>query len=240
MKTSDNIGYFNKLVFTFFIVALVFAAERTAFAETSNRIIPGEELLDPNTAFHAQIRQRDANTAELKFAIVPGYYLYRDQLRVEQTTSAKDAKKPAKTSKKASLTRVNNLALSKPEGIPVDDPTFGKVDIYDKPTTVLIDLSRQDKTKDADITLAVVSQGCAAAGVCFPPQRQIFTFKYRPYALIAGDWVNASAAGQVSFSQLGQSATGAKGMSDFATSPGTAPRISPRLSTSHGTTVAPK
>lgn len=209
MKTPYLMSHFRKLAFTFFLFVPTLFSSQILFAEAPLRVTPIDELLDASIAFKAEIRQRDPNTAELKFTIVPGYYLYRDRLRVEQIgqtapmSAPKEVKKAAKASKKPSVSEPNNVALSKPEGRPIDDPTFGKVDIYDKTTIVLIDLSKQDKSKDADIKLAVVSQGCAAAGVCFAPQRQIFTLKYQPNALVTGGWVSASKADQISFSQSG-------------------------------------
>lgn len=166
------------------------------------------ELLTPNVAFKSQIRQRDAFTAELKFDVVPGYYLYRDRILVEQLPSPSSPMATKKTSPKQNVkgkTTALNFALSKPAGKPTDDPTFGKVDIYDANTTMLIDLTKLGKTNQ-DVSLSVISQGCAAVGVCFPPQKQTFNLKYQPNALVAGQWVspsNPAGESDISFSQSG-------------------------------------
>lgn len=59
-------------------------------------------LLEPTTAFRPQLRQRDPFTAELKFDIAPGYYLYQGRIQVEEIqTNAK----PITSGKKASVIR---------------------------------------------------------------------------------------------------------------------------------------
>ncbi len=204
MKTSALISSLCKLALAFVVIAsipVVSAHEPIKSAESA-------ELLSPASAFKAEIRQRDAFTAELKIVVALGYYLYRDRIRTELITTPSPQTKKSTDKRKASAASVSasNLALSKPEGKPIDDPTFGKVDIYDATTTMLIDLSKLGKTNQ-DIVLAVISQGCASVGVCFPPQKQLFNLKYQPNALVAGDWVrpNTLADSSISFGKSGLS-----------------------------------
>jgi thiol:disulfide interchange protein len=219
MKNLNLICFLCKLALASAILigsSIAISAEAT---KSNANVDVSAELLSPSVAFKTQIRQRDAFTAELKFEIAPGYYLYRDRIRVERLHSAAQ---PTSAKKTSSLQNANkqtanekgaakrkaiavNFALSKPDGKPVDDPTFGKVDIYDANMTMLIDLTTLGKTNQ-DVSLSVVSQGCAAVGVCFPPQKQTFNLKYQPNAIIKGQWVeprNPEADSAISFGTSG-------------------------------------
>jgi thiol:disulfide interchange protein DsbD len=146
------------------------------------------ELLDPEMAFRPQFRLRDATTAEIKFDVVPGYYLYRDRIRVEGVTVEPQvgsrAGKPRQGSAASRATTL--LVLTMPAGRYVEDPTFGRVEIYDRSMVVQVDLAPpQTVSKATGATsksavakapnkFRLTSQGCAAAGVCFPPQQHEF------------------------------------------------------------------
>jgi thiol:disulfide interchange protein DsbD len=148
------------------------------------------ELLDPDRAFQPQIRLRDVGTAEVKFDVVPGYYLYRDRIRIEgfgapPTATGRKVKPGTGASNGATATASNKgamLALVLPHGQMVDDPTFGRVEIFDKSVTFTVDLNlasgAANAAKAGGAKLAtkfvVTSQGCAKAGVCFPPQQHEF------------------------------------------------------------------
>lgn len=203
MKTLSLVRRFCKLALALVVIShtpMVVAADNVISATSA-------DLLDPSAAFKVEIRQRDAFTAELKFEVAPGYYLYRDRIRAELLTTQAPAKKST-DKRKASVTgtTANNLALSKPAGKPIEDPTFGKVDIYDANTTMLIDLTKLGRMNQ-DITLTLISQGCAAVGVCFPPQKHIFNLKYQPNALVAGNWIrpNILADNSIGFGKSGLS-----------------------------------
>jgi thiol:disulfide interchange protein DsbD len=148
------------------------------------------ELLDPDRAFQPQVRLRDGGTAEVKFDVVPGYYLYRDRIRIDAagvplTASGRKSKPETSVSSAVSGKGVA-LAVTLPHGRVVDDPTFGRVEIFDKAVTFTVDLnlasnqiaaggnrSKAENGKTAT-KFVVTSQGCAKAGVCFPPQQHEF------------------------------------------------------------------
>ncbi|MEI6737183.1 MAG: protein-disulfide reductase DsbD N-terminal domain-containing protein [Pseudomonadota bacterium] len=173
--------------------------------------------MDPKVAFRPQFRMRDPYTAELKVEIAPGYYLYRDRLRVEfieynaPAGAEKNNKLPAKPQGKIKTlptTKGQMLALSLPNGRLVDDPTFGRVAIFEKNVTVLVDLARfnladkNSKLVRESIKLALVSQGCAAVGVCFPPQKQSFTMPLNAPNKV-DNWVFPQSETTMRFSQSG-------------------------------------
>lgn len=199
-----------KLVLAFVVCATgmtAFAAEsppvtsiKTMSAQPSaaTDVAGANETLDPSQVFHPKIRIRDPFTAELSVTIAPGYYLYRDRLRVELIAHIADGKPGKSPTTGGKLPKAKPLlALSLPAGKSVDDPTFGKVEVYENSVTVLIDLARfqqgLSKTNPGNeaLKLNLVTQGCAVAGVCYPPLSQIFVlpFKTAKAADTADNWV---------------------------------------------------
>ncbi len=164
---------------------------------------PAMDDIDPRDVFRPKIRIRDRFTAEISFAIRPGFYLYRDRLRVELIDHTTPAIPPAATDKKsalavskASAAKVNTLlALSIPNGKAVDDPTFGRVEVFESNVTILADLSRfqislpTDKPAPAKIKVALVSQGCAIAEICYPPLSHEFLLPLQ-LSTAADNWIN--------------------------------------------------
>ncbi|MCM8594442.1 protein-disulfide reductase DsbD [Accumulibacter sp.] len=113
-----------------------------------------EEFLDPAVAFRATARALDAQTIEVRFAIADGYYLYRDRFRFA-------AEPPG--------VRLGTALL--PPGKEKDDETFGKVQVYYREAVIQLPVERQI-SGPLPLTLKVSSQGCAEAGICYPPQQQ--------------------------------------------------------------------
>jgi thiol:disulfide interchange protein DsbD len=113
------------------------------------------KLLPPEQAFRLSARALDTHTLEANFDIAPGYYLYRDKLRfaLEPGAAALDATLPA--------------------GKVKDDPFFGRVETYRD--RIVVRLPLQTPAPGRSVTLRTESQGCADAGVCYPPQAQRLT-----------------------------------------------------------------
>jgi len=106
--------------------------------------------LDPEQAFVFSADMVDPNTVEVRFAIAPGYYMYRDRLHVTVVPPA-DAELGAPQF---------------PEGIVKYDPTFEQnMTVYHDRLPVRIPIARGT----GPIALNVNSQGCADAGLCYPP-----------------------------------------------------------------------
>lgn len=129
-----------------------------------------QEFLDPAVAFKPSARALDGCTIEVRFEIARGYYLYRDKLRFAATDTAGEA--------------VTLGAPRLPAGKEKVDDAFGRVEVYYREAKVLLPVPRS--TSDAlPLTLKVTSQGCAEAGICYPPQQQTLTLQLPPPA--AGD-----------------------------------------------------
>ena len=114
----------------------------------------GEEFLDPAVAFKPTAHAVDGQTIEVRFEIAKGYYLYRDKFRF--------------TAEPASV-QLGTPILS--PGKVKEDPNFGKVVVYYKQALIRIPVER-NSSGPLPLTLKITSQGCADAGICYPPQRQ--------------------------------------------------------------------
>jgi thiol:disulfide interchange protein DsbD len=113
-------------------------------------------LLPPEQAFRFSARALDDRTLEARFAIADGYYLYRDKLKFAVSPESAVLGSP-------------NL----PAGKIKTDEFFGKVETYRGTLVVKLPLSGVDAGQS--VVLAADSQGCADAGVCYPPTRQKLT-----------------------------------------------------------------
>ncbi|MBE2260680.1 MAG: protein-disulfide reductase DsbD [Rhodobacteraceae bacterium] len=111
-----------------------------------------EEFLDPAVAFKPTARALDAETIEVRFEIAAGYYLYRNNFRF--------AAEPATAQLGPPLL---------PPGKVKEDPTFGKVEVYYRQALIRVPVER-NSSGPLPLSLKVTSQGCADAGICYPPQ----------------------------------------------------------------------
>jgi len=108
-----------------------------------------QEFLDPAIAFKFEARMADPQTAELTYVIAPAYYMYRERFAF-----------------KASGAGVTLGEPQIPPGKVKYDPTFEK-DLETHTGTVTIRIPVEGS---GPFTLTATSQGCADAGLCYPPQ----------------------------------------------------------------------
>jgi thioredoxin:protein disulfide reductase len=111
-----------------------------------------DELLEPDKAFRFSAQAVDSGTAEIRYRIADGYYLYRDRFRF--------AAEPA--SVKVGPARF-------PEGEIHEDKFFGKQVTYRREVRILLPLAAAGADR---VKVSVTSQGCADIGVCYVPQTQ--------------------------------------------------------------------
>jgi thioredoxin:protein disulfide reductase len=105
-------------------------------------------LLSPAKAFSPHIYRAGKNLV-IDFRIADGYYLYRDRMSFDSSAPGKlaDAQFPV--------------------GEVKSDQFFGKQVIYHHAALVKLPL---DGTSAGSFKITVHYQGCAAVGVCYPPQ----------------------------------------------------------------------
>lgn len=114
-----------------------------------------EELLEPDLAFKLKVVASGPTTLVVDLIPANGYYLYRDRIRFALKNTRGVAIKTVKL----------------PSGKVKNDPTFGKMETYEKPVQAEIALERAPNAKS--ITLAASYQGCnEKSGVCYPPMNK--------------------------------------------------------------------
>jgi thiol:disulfide interchange protein DsbD len=109
-----------------------------------------EDFLEPDAAFNFNANLLDAQTVRLSWQIAQGYYIYRDKIII---TNKSDT--------------IQTLAPNLPEAKLKNDPNFGDVYIYKNLVSITIPL-----TGEGDLELDIKYQGCADAGLCYPPQKK--------------------------------------------------------------------
>ena len=108
-----------------------------------------DNFLDPAVAFKASARALDDRTVEVVFDIAPGYYLYREQF-------------------KFAATGATLAAPVIPAGQIKFDQTFEKdVETYHDMVRMAVPVQQAGQS----FKLAVNYQGCADAGLCYPPMQ---------------------------------------------------------------------
>jgi thiol:disulfide interchange protein DsbD len=112
------------------------------------------DLLHPSQAFKPSARALDGQTIEVRFEIAKGYYLYRDKFRFTAEPAFIQLGTP-----------------SLPKGKEKMDENFGQVEVYYHEAVIRLPVERNSSGPLA-LTLKLSSQGCADAGVCYPPQKQ--------------------------------------------------------------------
>ncbi len=109
-----------------------------------------EEFVDPDVAFVLTADAKSPNNVQLNWRIADGYYLYKKRI----TLAPADAARP-----------VGALVL--PKGLPHSDEYFGEQEVYRQSLDASFSVPPSaSKTVDVKVTY----QGCADAGLCYPPQ----------------------------------------------------------------------
>jgi thiol:disulfide interchange protein DsbD len=122
-------------------VLLLLAVVQPAHAE--------DDFLPPEQAFRFAARPHDAKSVEVTFAIAPGYYLYREQFKFAATGAT-----------------LGTPAI--PAGKVKFDETFNKnVETYRNAISIVVPVEQAG----GEFRLVVTSQGCADAGLCYPPMQ---------------------------------------------------------------------
>ena len=123
-----------------------------------NQAQAGPDFLPPEQAFLVEASwPANSSQIEVQFAPVKGYYLYKESLRFQ---AGRDQKK------------LSVVTPNLPVGIEKFDPTFNKkLQIYKQAFEVLIPVAN---AKNQPIYLEVELQGCAEAGICYPPMTMHF------------------------------------------------------------------
>lgn len=118
----------------------------------------GGELLQPEEAFQPKATAAGANTVQVAFEIAEGYYLYRDKLDLKVVTPE----------------GLGVASLERPAGKKKYDPVFDKELRILREAAALTATLEGSGDGERPVTVEVAYQGCADAGVCYPPQTARF------------------------------------------------------------------
>jgi len=125
------------------------------------------DLLKVEEAFQLKGPVVENQQVIIEWEIAKDYYLYRDKIKL-------------------SSDELNIEQAIYGQAERVDDPLFGKTDIYKNHAEIKIPYSQAQA--GSSVQLAIKYQGCAAIlGVCYPPQTQTFTIELPATNNIAKD-----------------------------------------------------
>ncbi|MGZ8261263.1 MAG: cytochrome c biogenesis protein CcdA, partial [Caldimonas sp.] len=125
------------------LVLLAFAAVAGTFPVAH----AADDFLPPEQAFRFSARPHDARSVAVTFAIAPNYYLYREQFKF--------------VAKGATL----GTPVIPPGKVKYDETFQKDVETYRNAMTIVVPVEQAG----AEFRLLVTSQGCADAGLCYPP-----------------------------------------------------------------------
>ncbi|MEO0443617.1 MAG: protein-disulfide reductase DsbD domain-containing protein, partial [Pseudomonadota bacterium] len=111
-----------------------------------------EEFLPVEEAYQLQVSSSDEGL-QLSWVITDDYFLYGEKFRV--------------------LVNDKPVSYQKPDGIIAFDPIFEK-DLEKHFHQVNLTIGADQLPKAGRVDLAVTSQGCAVAGLCYPPYTELF------------------------------------------------------------------
>jgi thioredoxin:protein disulfide reductase len=176
----------------------------------------GDEFLQPDEAFRFDAIPDGPDHVRLIWQIADGYYLYRTRI------------KAATTSDKAQLG-----ALEMPKGETKSDEYFGKQEIYHHELVAGVPVARASAAQLA-LPLQVTYQGCATAGLCYPPitkEIMVSLPSGNGGAGAAGSMSSTVSAGSVS-NEAGLTTAGSNGAASVAntgglSNPGAGASLSP-------------
>ncbi len=140
-------------------VAVLLAGLGCALSATASTFLRAEEAYRTEAA-------GDAAAIQVTFRIQDGYYLYRNRLAFSSETEA--------------------LLLADaelPKGLPHSDEYFGEQEIYRGVFTVRLPYKRSSDVRS--VVVKVRLQGCADAGLCYPPQTRLLTVTLPASAAVA-------------------------------------------------------
>lgn len=113
------------------------------YQNSQSRFIPVDQAFAFD--FHQQ-----GDQLNLSWQIHPGYYLYRQQIKIVPQQAALGA-------------------FTLPEGITHHDEFYGEVEIFKQQLTLKIPITQAAEQASVSVTY----QGCAEAGFCYPPETRV-------------------------------------------------------------------
>ena len=121
------------------------------FLTCYSHAIEQDELLDVDKAFASEIIEVGIDTIKLRFNIADKYYLYKHAFKFPNKNS-----------------EVKFGESQIPDGEKKEDEFFGEVETYHQQVEIVIPYENPNEIRQ--VSFKYKYQGCAEAGVCYPPQ----------------------------------------------------------------------
>lgn len=135
-------AYFSRLLALLAMALLLLGWNAPAHADA--------EFLEPEKAFVFSAAMAAPDAVELRFRVAPGYYMYRERFGI-------------------TISPLGAATLGEPvypKGDVKYDPTFEKdMEVYHKDVVIRVPVTPGGQP----FTLTLTGQGCADAGLCYPP-----------------------------------------------------------------------
>jgi thiol:disulfide interchange protein DsbD len=131
-----------------------FLALLLAAAAPAPGVAQDDEFLLPDQAFRISGKATAPDRVVVSWDIADGYYMYRSKFRFASDTVGMETGSP-----------------DTPPAETRNDEFFGEVEIYRDRVDVELPVERRTGSGDI-LTLTATSQGCADAGLCYPPHKQ--------------------------------------------------------------------
>jgi len=125
----------------------------------------GPEFLPVEEAYQLELEVLDEQRLRLYWQIADSYYLYQHRFAFTLHGDSGPIE----------------LDIELPTALARSDEYFGDVQVYYHSADILLQAQGKPQTG----TLEVSSQGCADAGLCYPPQKQVFEVDFNSGAVIA-------------------------------------------------------
>lgn len=123
-----------------------------------NKSAAQPKFLSVDQAFQVSTSSKPANNGTrlaINFDITPEHYVYKDKIKLTLP---------------AGVTAAPFTFSQKP--ISIDDPTFGRVPVFDQTNMVASTILTNSNGKSLDSAAVTIGwQGCAKAGLCYPPEK---------------------------------------------------------------------
>jgi thiol:disulfide interchange protein DsbD len=147
---------FTQFRFQTVILTLLLVSASSGLGETlvgkSGSFLEPPQILPVEEVFRLSA-SKSGNEVKLYWQILPGYYLYKHRIKVSSTDS------------------LGSLVI--PQGKPKHDEFFGDVEVFYEELEVIVPLEQKPSAEMiAFPDLEVEYQGCADAGICYPPRKE--------------------------------------------------------------------
>ncbi len=121
------------------------------------------EFLPVEEAYQLEVEIPDSRQVRLYWQIADSYYLYQHRFAF----TLRDA-----------MGLAESVDVELPPALQRNDEYFGEVQVYYNSADVLLHTPPHPQGSSQRATLEVTSQGCADAGLCYPPHKQYFELDF--------------------------------------------------------------